>query len=84
MRRWVAVLWRGYDGGKREGGEWVYGAVEEMRKKENSDLKLGHVRPKYECVRTYVGAFDSIHAECVCTKWALCSNVQVAFERMRA
>jgi hypothetical protein len=56
----VVVLWRECDGGRGESGEWVYSAVEEMRKKENSDLKIGHVRPKYECVSA---------------KWALRSNV---------
>jgi hypothetical protein len=37
-------------------------------KKENSDLKIGHVRPKYECVRTYVGAFERTCTECMCVK----------------
>jgi hypothetical protein len=62
----------------------VYGAMKVGGKKENSDLKIGHVRPKYECVRTYVSAFNRICAECVCAKWTLRSNVQGAFERIRA
>jgi hypothetical protein len=42
------------------------------------------VRAQITCDRTYVRAFDRIRAECVCVKWALCWNVQVTFERMRA
>jgi hypothetical protein len=35
--------------------------------KEN-DLKAGHVIPKNECVRTYIGMFDRIRAGCMCVK----------------
>jgi hypothetical protein len=47
----------------------VYGASESGGKRRNSDLKAGHVRPKYECV---------------CAKWVLRSNIQGAFGHMRA
>jgi hypothetical protein len=43
----------------------------------NSDLKIGHVSPKIECVRTHVSAFDHTRAECICAKCALRSNVKV-------
>jgi hypothetical protein len=56
----------------------------EMRWKKNNDLKIGHVRPKNECVRTYVSAFDRIRVECMCNRWALRSNVKGTFERIRA
>jgi hypothetical protein len=49
-----------------------------------NDLKEGHVRAKNACDRTYISAFDRILAKGVCVKWALCSNVQGTFERMRA
>jgi hypothetical protein len=29
---------------------------------KESDLKAGHVRPKNECVRTYISTFDRTHA----------------------
>jgi hypothetical protein len=50
----------------------------------NSDLKIGYVRVQLECVRTYIYAFDRTRAECMCVKWALRSNVQGKFERIRA
>jgi hypothetical protein len=53
-------------------------------KKENSDLNIGHLRPKYECIRTYVGALERTCAECVCVKWALRLNVKGTFECIRA
>jgi hypothetical protein len=73
--------------GKRDrdgGGERLFGGVKVGGKKENSDLKIGHVRPKYECVRTYVGAFERPCAECMCVKWAMRSNIKGTFERIRA
>jgi hypothetical protein len=54
------------------------------RGRRKSDLKAGHVRAKNSCDRMYVNAFVLIHAECVCVKWALRSNVQGTFECMRA
>jgi hypothetical protein len=66
-------VWEKKDGDG--GGRCVYGTVNVGGggggKKENSDLKIGHVRPKYECVRTYVSAFVRICGECVCAKWTL-------------
>jgi hypothetical protein len=35
------------------GGRCSYGTVKVGEKKENSDLKIGHVMPKYECIRMY-------------------------------
>jgi hypothetical protein len=37
----------------------------EMRGKKKSDLEIGHLRPKNECVRTYVSTFDCTYAGCV-------------------
>jgi hypothetical protein len=63
----------------------VYGSGGDIGEKEkNSDLKAGHMRPKYECVRTYLGAFERTCAECMCVKWAMRSNVKGTFERIRA
>jgi hypothetical protein len=67
-----------------DGGGECMAQEKEMRGKKNSDLKIGHVRPKNECVRTYMSAFDRIRAECMCNRWALCSNVKGTFERIRA
>jgi hypothetical protein len=55
-----------------------------VREKRNSDLEIGHVRVQLACDRSYIGVFDRIHAEGVCVKWALCSNAEGTFERMRA
>jgi hypothetical protein len=78
----VECVWGKKDGDG--GGERLYGGVKMRGKKENSDIKIGHVRPKYECIRMYVGAFERTCAECVCVKWALRSNVKGTFERIRA
>jgi hypothetical protein len=47
-----------------------------------SDLKIGHVKVKLECVRTYVSAFDRTRAECICGKCALRSNLRGLHERV--
>jgi hypothetical protein len=37
-------------------------------KGKESDLKAGHVRPKNECIRTYIGTFERTRARCMCVK----------------
>jgi hypothetical protein len=46
-------------------------------KEMNSDLKIGHVSPKTECVRMHVSTFNRTRAECISVKCALRSNVKV-------
>jgi hypothetical protein len=59
---------------EKRGGE-VYGRRRKMGKMGmNSDLKIGHVSPKTECVRTHISAFDRTHEECMC-------QVYFAFKR---
>jgi hypothetical protein len=41
------------------------------------DLKIGHVSPKTECVRTHISAFDRTRAKCICVKCALRLNIKV-------
>jgi hypothetical protein len=50
------------------GGEGVRRWVENGEKRKESDLKAGHVRPKNECVRTYISTFDRTRAECMGVK----------------
>jgi hypothetical protein len=61
--------WRGTctERGRNEKGRW------------NSNLKIGHMRVQLACDRSYVGVFSRIRVEGECVQWALCSNVQGAF-----
>jgi hypothetical protein len=67
-----------------DGGGECTAQEKEIRGKKNNDLKIGHMRPKTECIRMFVSAFDCICAECMCNRWALRSNVKGTFERIRA
>jgi hypothetical protein len=59
---------------------WCTALLKNGGKEMNSDLKIGHVSPKTECVRMYVCAFKRTCAECVCVKWAMRSNIKGTFE----
>jgi hypothetical protein len=44
----------------------VYGGGGDNGEKgKNSDLKIGHVRVQFVCIRTYVSAFDRTCVGCV-------------------
>jgi hypothetical protein len=78
------VWWLGLTEKREKNGGNLYGGVKVGGKRRNSELKIGHLRVQLKCVRTYEGVFDRTCAECVCVKWALCSNVKGMFERIRA
>jgi hypothetical protein len=59
---------------EKGGGEGYTALLKNGENDMNSDLKIGHVSPKTECVRTYVSAFECTCAECVCQELS-------AFER---
>jgi hypothetical protein len=70
----------GYVGEERK-RRGLYGAGESGGEKVKSDLKRGHVNAHNACDRSYIRAFDHIHAECVCVV-GLCAQTNASeFER---
>jgi hypothetical protein len=69
---------------EKRGGE-VYGRRGKMGKKGmNNDLKIGHVSPKTECVRTHIIAFDRTREECICQVCFAFERKGRTFERIHA
>jgi hypothetical protein len=76
--QWVWILESDWEGENGEGGgEGCTALLKNGGNDMNSDLKIGHVSPKTECVRMHISAFDRTRAEYICVKCALHSNVKV-------
>ena len=68
----VLGVWEKRDGGW---GERKCGAgCGKWKRGRESDLKIGHERPKTEYIRTYLSTFDRTRAECM-------GQMSHAFER---